>query len=121
MFHQAVTTISVRNLEASLAFYTGVLGFRVVHRLEPEIVHLAGPGIMLALRPIGNASSAESPAIHIGLFVTDLDEARRSLEEKGVAFLGEPVDARIAKVAFFNDPDGNSFYLCQWMQWREAA
>ena len=74
---------------------------------------------MLALRPLGVVASASN--IHIGLFVADVDEARRALEEKGVVFLGEPVEAHIAKLAFFSDPDGNSLYLCQWIQWRERA
>lgn len=121
MFRQAVTTVFVRDLDKSLAFYTGALDFRVVHRLDPEIAHLTGHGMMLALRPMPGAVSANSPNVHIGFFVADLEAARAALEAKGVVFLGEAVDTHIAKVAFFNDPDGNSFYLCQWMQWREVA
>ena len=120
MFDQAVTTISVRNLDASLAFYTGTLGFRVVHQLNGQIVHLAAGGMILALRPRGVANFAESTHVHIGLMVSDLDATRRSLERRGVDFIGEPVDSHVAKVTFFTDPDGTSLYLCQWLYWAES-
>jgi catechol 2,3-dioxygenase-like lactoylglutathione lyase family enzyme len=121
VFHQAVTTVSVSSLETSLPFYREVLGFRVVHQLEPVVVHLAGHGILLALVPRPDGPALESPGVNIGFFVSDLDEARRALEQKGVAFLGEPVDALGARVAFFNDPDGNPLYLCQLTSWLDAA
>ena len=120
MFEQAVTTISVQDLDVSLAFYTGVLGLRVVHRLDRQIVHLAGGGMILALRPRGAAKFTEAAHIHIGLMVSDLDATRRSLERRGVDFIGEPVDSHVAKVTFFTDPDGTSLYLCQWLYWVES-
>lgn len=43
------------------------------------------------------------------------------LEARGVEFLGETVDAGMARLTFFNDPDGTPLYLCQWMYWRDTS
>ena len=110
MFQQTVTTLPVRDLDVSLPFYVDILGFRIVHRFD-QIAYLSGPGTMIALRP---GPIPDKPAVHIGLLVRDLKEAQKRLEQKGAIFVGEPVEASVSWVVFFNDPDGNSFYLFQW-------
>jgi catechol 2,3-dioxygenase-like lactoylglutathione lyase family enzyme len=121
LFSKAITTISVQDLDASIGFYTRVLGFQVVHRFDDELVHVAAPGMVIALRPrTASYGPAETPHMHIGLMVTDLDATREELEERGVLFIGDSVDAAPVKLAFFSDPDGTSLYLCQWKTWRET-
>jgi catechol 2,3-dioxygenase-like lactoylglutathione lyase family enzyme len=120
VFSQAVTTLSVRDLDASLAFYCGTLGFQLVHRIADEIVHLAGPGMTLALRPFDAPVPPSESTVHIGLTVSDLAAVRRELERRGVVFIGDPVDVNVVRLTFFNDPDGNPLYLCQWLYWRET-
>ena len=116
MFNSAVVTLSVRDLEASIEFYTEVLGFRVEYRIEDRLVHIGGPGMTIALRPHDSELESEvSPHIHIGLTVTDLAEMMATLERRGVTFIGDAIETPIANLAFFNDPDGNAFYLCQWV------
>jgi predicted enzyme related to lactoylglutathione lyase len=51
-----------------------------------------------------------SPA-HVALHVTDVAEARRELEAKGVEFEGDIFDSTVCHMAFFRDPDGNAFML----------
>jgi catechol 2,3-dioxygenase-like lactoylglutathione lyase family enzyme len=111
MFQQAVTTLPVHDLEVSIAFYVGVLDFRIIHRFE-QIAYLSGPGITIALRP--GLPIPDKASVLIGFMVRDLQEAQRNLERKGVTFVGEPVEASVSWVVFFNDPDGNSLYLFQW-------
>lgn len=111
MFQQAVMTLPVHDLEVSIPFYAGVLDFRIIHRFE-QVAYLSGPGIVIALRP--GLPIPEKASVLIGLLVRDLQEAQRSLEQKGVTFVGEPVEASVSWVVFFNDPDGNSLYLFQW-------
>lgn len=110
MFQTAVTTLPVRDLDSSIAFYTGVLDFRIIHRYE-HIAYLAGPGATIALR-LGPIS--DKPSVHIGFLVRDLEEAQKILKQRGITFLGDPVEASVTWVVFFNDPDGNSLYLFQW-------
>ena len=110
MFQTAVTTLPVRDLDSSIAFYTGVLDFRIIRRFE-QIAYLEGPGTTIALRP---APIADHPNVHIGLLVHDLEEAQTILKRKGITFIGDPVKASVTLVVFFNDPDGNSLYLFQW-------
>lgn len=119
MFTQAITTLLVHDLDASIGFYRDVLGFTLIHRIDREIVYLSTAGMTIGLRQRDlDVPVSETPHVHIGLTVVDLDETRGLLEARGVEFLGEPVDAGPAKLAFFNDPDGTPLYLCQWMYWR---
>jgi len=111
MFQTAVTTLPVRDLDSSISFYTGVLDFRIIYRYE-QVAYLAGPGATIALRP--GLPIPDKPSVHIGLLVRDLEEAQRILELRGITFLGDPVEASVTWVVFFNDPDGNSLYLFQW-------
>src|SRR5947207_1194506 len=110
VFQRAVTTLPVRDLDSSIAFYTGVLDFRIIRRFE-HIAYLEGSGTTIALRP---APLADHPSVHIGFLVRDLEEAQTILKRKGVTFIGDPVEASVTLVVFFNDPDGNSLYLFQW-------
>src|SRR5262245_21025327 len=122
MFSQAVTTLLVHDLDASIRFYRDVLGFALIHRIDREIVHLSGAGMIIGLRQRDLAVPVtESPHVHIGLTVTDIDEVRSVLEARGISFLGETVDAGMAKLTFSNDPDGTPLYLCQWMYWRDTS
>src|SRR4051812_15549047 len=47
----------------------------------------------------------------LALHVDDVEAARRALEERGVEFQGETLDTGVCHMAFFRDPDGNSFML----------
>jgi predicted enzyme related to lactoylglutathione lyase len=47
----------------------------------------------------------------IALHVDDVAEARRTLEERGVAFHGDILDTGVCHMAFFSDPDGNALML----------
>ena len=47
----------------------------------------------------------------IALQVDDVDATRRSLEEKGVEFMGDILDTGVCHMAFFADPDGNALML----------
>ena len=118
MFQQAVTTLPVHDLEVSIPFYVGVLDFRIIHRFE-QIAYLSGPGITIALRP--GLPIPDKASVLVGFLVRDLHEAQRNLERKGVTFLGEPVEASVTWVVFFNDPDGNSLYLFQWKAGMEKS
>lgn len=48
---------------------------------------------------------------HIALHVDDVEEARSTLESRGVSFEGEIFDSGVCHMSFFSDPDGNALML----------
>lgn len=129
-------SVTVSDLERSLAFYRDLLGLREVerHLLEGEtiskmtgkpgvvmqVVRLAAPetpGILLDLQqylsPQGKVSTARLGDVahsHFCFGVPDVWAAYRELTDKGVEFVSEPVsfdlEWAILHVVFFKDPDG---------------
>ncbi|MDR1179346.1 MAG: VOC family protein [Spirochaetales bacterium] len=126
--------LSVSNLEKSIEFYSGLLGLEVERILEPaperdlgrvngipgskaRIAHLRkGEAAMLELfeyldprgkpLPAGH-KQADIGFIHVGFASSDVREDYRRLREKGVQFLGEPVEFRpTVWVVYFRGPDG---------------
>jgi len=47
----------------------------------------------------------------IALHVEDVQQARSTLETRGVTFAGETFDTGVCHMAFFADPDGNALML----------
>jgi len=132
--------LSVSNLDRSLEFYTEIIGLDLVRILDcpPEmglgsiigvpgaaarIAHLESDGAMLELFEYGNPrgkaiasehTQADHGFIHIGLRSTDVRQDYRRLEERGVEFLGEPVEFRPGVwVVYFKGPDGE---VCELRQ-----
>ena len=129
-------SVTVSDMERSLAFYCNLLGLEEVerHRLEGEVISkMAGkpdvvmqvvrlqapdtPGILLDLQqyitPEGKLSDAQLGDVghsHFCFGVPDLIGTYRTLKAKGVEFVSEPVsfdlEWGIVKVVFFKDPDG---------------
>ena len=136
-------SITVSDMNRSLAFYCDMLGLKEVerHHLEGdtiskmagkpgvimEVVRLIAPetpGIMLDLQqyvvPEGRVSDAQLGDVahsHLCFGVPDVWAAYQDLKAKGVEFISEPVsfdlDWGIVYVVFFKDPDGFILELMQ--------
>ena len=136
-------SVTVSDMERSLAFYCGLLGMQEVerHRLEGEtiskmagkpevimqVVRLAAPGtpkVLLDLQqyitPEGKVSNGQLGDVahsHFCFGVPDVKGAYQELKEKGVEFISEPVSFdlgwAIVHVVFFKDPDGFVLELVQ--------
>lgn len=113
MFESANMTINVSQMDRSLAFYTGVLGFTLKRRIGSGVAVLEHPGLTLLLQERRGQPSASARGSAIGLWVKDLGEARRTVEARGVSIEGEPVETPEFKIAFFSDPDGTPLYLAE--------
>ncbi len=117
--HVAVVTTDV---ERAAKFYTEVLGFREVDRLETShsgtLVFVSLNGTLVELFGGGKAkTSSETEEVgyrHLCLLVDDADAEYERLKGLGVDFYMEPttVDAGL-RVAFFRDPDGSPIELMQ--------
>jgi catechol 2,3-dioxygenase-like lactoylglutathione lyase family enzyme len=116
MFASGNVTIYVSNMDAAVSFYSQTLGLKLAYRFGDHWASIeAGKGLTIGLHP----ASAESPAgrpgsMAIGLELTGtIEEARKTLEARGVKF-GRLIDeGKAGKFLGFEDPDGNQLYLAE--------
>ena len=137
------TSFTVSNLERSLEFYSGVLGFEFLWRREtkneyfraivglPDCVvqaaHLRIPGTTHKIElfeyvvPRGHAADVRNNnfgSAHLGLYVDDLFEMYNTLRGRGVEFRSPPIliDAGVntgGYAVYLLDPDGITIELFQ--------
>lgn len=103
----------MRDLGRALDWYTGVLGFELLYRLDEmgwAEVKTEVPGVNVGLSQVESPGVGAGPVPTFG--VRDVDAARARLEGGGVRFDGETqVIPGMVKLATFFDPDGNAFML----------
>ena len=101
------STMIVKNLDESIAFYRDVLGFS-----EGYHVDLPAARITIMESPGGACVELiESEMFPVGLYsvgtdVDDLDKVLRALREKGCEPLGEIVSTTVGRQVFIQDPNG---------------
>lgn len=106
--------VPVQDLQRADDFYGQTLGLRrnpnsserwVEYELGNVTLALVSPEVM---GPEWQAAGHQMP---IGLRVADVEEARKGLEAKGIAFDHETIDSGVCILATFRDPDGNALQL----------
>ncbi len=120
----AHVAIRVKNVDRSLDFYVGKLGFAEMMRIHRD----DGSLMLIYLRitdtqfleifpdAIGDRSPPKEAVgyNHMCLEVADIDEALAHLHEKGIALLQEKkVGLDRNKQAWIEDPDGNRIELME--------
>ncbi len=119
------TGIRVRNLEASVAFYTQILGMKEVDRstiaaakgIAVNLVTDEG-GPILELNyyekgsPFDTTYTAGEGLDHLAFAVKDLDRAVAEVKKAGHPVVQE-VRAPTSRWVYIVDPDGNWIELCQ--------
>lgn len=120
------TTITVRDLQRSVDFYTGLLGFTVDHEMDiPEsnlkIIFLRLGNTMLELFGVPNVQGEVLSDVnevvgfkHIALLTDDVDREYERLKNKGVKFRITPTTVQSVRIAFFKDPDGVDIELIKY-------
>ena len=105
-------SVPVTDLERSTRFYADTLGLEQVgHGGWPEF-QLGENVSLYLLDPTNIGQEFQGPhTAPIALRVPDVEEARKALEAKGVAFAGETFDTGVCHMAHFHDPDGNMLML----------
>jgi len=105
----------VSDLERSVAFYRGVLGWPLRGQ-SPERTEFATEGMTLALReairPSGAAAVQGEIAgrCQLGLWVEDVDAFHRDMVARGTLCIQPPREEAFgAKLAVYADPDGLPF------------
>ena len=122
-------TISVSDIDRSIAFYRDLLGFPVLGRLN----YRNKIGLVIDFLDIGHGALIELFSFsmptkpnewqpndiqaglrHIGFKVRDVDAEVARLKAAGVEFTMEPTNATgRVRIAFFKDPDGTLLELVQ--------
>lgn len=103
--------LRVTNLEACESFYTGILGYRVEWRPDPDNVYLTSGQDNLALHrdPAARSGSALD---HFGIMLKktgDVDTWAKHFKSHGVSLLKEPKTHRDgARSLYVADPEGNT-------------
>lgn len=106
----------VSDMEASLQFYTQLLGLKLGKRYADDWVTIeAGRGLTIGLHPASRhyPPPGTQGSLMIGLEVDEsIESAVERLTARGVHFTGAIVrDPRAGAFANFTDPDGNALYL----------
>jgi predicted enzyme related to lactoylglutathione lyase len=107
-------SIPTRDLERAAAFYGETLGLRrSAYRPDRNFAEFENGTVTFnVLDPermgIGEFQRNPNP---FALHVDDVAEARRTLEQRGVRFMGDIFDTGVCHMAFFADPDGNALML----------
>jgi catechol 2,3-dioxygenase-like lactoylglutathione lyase family enzyme len=111
----------VRDVDAAIAFYTGLLGFEVEMHPGPGFAALRRGDLRLLVNATGGPGGA-SQRVAAGdpepggwnrfqLEVDDLDAAVESLRDAGASLRGDVVVGRGGKQVLVDDPSGNCVEL----------
>ncbi|HEX4725309.1 MAG TPA: VOC family protein [Pseudonocardiaceae bacterium] len=116
--------VPVTDIDRARSFYEDRLGFHLDVDVRPasgvRVVQLTPPGSSCSISLLEGLPFAEMPAgslrgLH--LVVSDIEQARATLVERGVD-VGAVQDMGGVYYAYFADPDGNTWTL-QHMPWRD--
>ncbi len=109
------TSITVKNMDESIRFYTEKLGLSLLGRREikqnnAEIAFLAAPNtdhrIELTWWRDKKDYLEGDQLDHIAFGVEDLDQTVRRMREQGVEVAKEPYTLGSSRIAFIKDPNG---------------
>jgi catechol 2,3-dioxygenase-like lactoylglutathione lyase family enzyme len=113
--------IGVRDLQASAAFYAGILGMRTLPTAETRKLRFqVSDREQLTLRETGCAVDPQSNGVHhiafiVGNTPTTLDAAAQQLDAHRVDY--ERVAHEEHESLYCRDPDGHLVELYYWPSW----
>jgi catechol 2,3-dioxygenase-like lactoylglutathione lyase family enzyme len=105
-------SVPVTDLERSTAWYRDTLGLEQTGKGQWPEFRLGENVFLYLLDPTNIGQEFQGPHTSaLALRVPDVAEAKRELEQKGVAFDGDVFDSGVCHMAPFRDPDGNALML----------
>jgi catechol 2,3-dioxygenase-like lactoylglutathione lyase family enzyme len=122
----AFVTLVVRDYDEAIAYFTGVLGFRLVEDAPRpggkrwiRVAPTGSPGLGLLLARAAAPEQEHCVGRQTGgrvgffLYTTDFHATHARLRERGVAFAEEPRTEAYGTVAVFSDLYGNRWDLIE--------
>jgi catechol 2,3-dioxygenase-like lactoylglutathione lyase family enzyme len=105
--------VPVSDYDNAAAFYGDVLGLPFVKRWgKLPAGEFQADNLTIALvQPDAFGIAYQQGNAWIALQVDDVESARATLQDKGVAFRGDTIDSGVCHQAIFADPDGNTLIL----------
>jgi len=102
-------------MDRAVATYRDVLGLPLARRDGDNWAEFEAGAARFALHGVVESHPVQPGGATAVFEVADVDEARRALEERGVEF-GHSADIQgYARYATFQDPDGNTVQLIQYL------
>jgi predicted enzyme related to lactoylglutathione lyase len=105
--------VPTRDLEAAARFYGETLGLRrSVYLQERNYAEFETGNVTVSVyNPTAMGMEHHTNPNPSALHVQDMEQARATLEQRGVQFSGDTLDTGVCHMAFFADPDGNAWML----------
>jgi predicted enzyme related to lactoylglutathione lyase len=105
-------SIPTKDLETAVEFYGSTLGLRrSVYMKERGYAEFETGNLTLSVIDPDAMGIEHPPTRNLALHVEDMQQARSTLEARGVTFHGDTFDTGVCHMAFFSDPDGNQLIL----------
>jgi catechol 2,3-dioxygenase-like lactoylglutathione lyase family enzyme len=111
--------LEVNNLEESLAFYNGQLGFEVCREnrdAEPPTATLRAGGLKITLAQHLETMLRRGRGVHFFIGVDDVDLFYRQLRERGVVVEGPVDEGWGGRFITLEDPDKYRFFFVTWSE-----
>lgn len=95
-------SIVVKNRDATMDFYTKVLGFKVLRKYETETMRVAYLYLEDQLLELNEFYANDEPIglWHLGFRVENMDEAMAHFKEQGAELVSEPIEFKPKIYAF---------------------
>jgi catechol 2,3-dioxygenase-like lactoylglutathione lyase family enzyme len=106
-------TVSIKDFDAAVEFYGGVLGLPELKRWGsmPAVEFETGNLTIAVMQSDAFGVEFRANNHPIALHVDEFEAARPELESRGVEFKGDTLDSGVCYQAFFEDPDGNALAI----------
>jgi len=111
--------LEVNNIEESLAFYNGLLGFEISKHTrdsEPPMATLQAGALKLTLAQHLETMLKRGRGVNFFLGVDDVDQYYRDLTEKGIAVSPPADEGWGGRFITLQDPDRYRFFFVQWSE-----
>jgi len=114
--------LEVNNIEESLAFYQGLLGFEInkhTPESEPPMATLQAGALRITLAQHLETMLKRGRGVNFFLGVADVDQYYRELTEKGVEVWPPADEGWGGRFITLQDPDKYRFFFVQWSSGEE--